>query len=50
MNFMTMCTLTLIFGLLAGLLIFAFRKPSKEDDLKFKSKKQDQMNWSNMGF
>ena len=50
MNSMTMCSLTLIFVLLAGLLIFAFRKPSKEEILKFKNKKQDQINWSNMGF
>ncbi len=50
MDFMTICTLTLIFGLFAGLLIFALRKPSKEEISKFKSKKQDQINWSNMGF
>ena len=48
MNSMTMCSLTLIFVLLAGLLIFAFRKPSKEEILKFKNKKQDQINWSNI--
>ena len=47
---MSICSLTIIFGLLAGLLIFAFRKPSKEEILEFKSKKQDQINWSNMGF
>ena len=50
MDLMTICSLTLIFGLLAGLLIFSFRKPYKEEILKFKSKKQDQINWSNMGF
>ena len=50
MNSMTMCSIALISGLLAGLLIFAFRKPSKEEISKFKSKKQDQINWSNMGF
>ena len=47
---MAFCSLALIFGLLAGLLIFALRKPTKEEILKFKSKKQDQINWSNMGF
>ena len=47
---MTTCSLTLIFGMLAGLLIFAFREPSKEEITKFKSKKQDKINWSNMGF
>ena len=50
MDFMNICSLTLIFVLVAGLLIFAFRKPSKEEISKFKSKKQDQINWSNMGF
>ena len=47
---MTMCSLTIIFGLLAGLLIFALRKLSKEEIKKFKSKAQDRINWSNMGF
>ena len=47
---MTICSITLIFGFLAGLLIFAFRKPSKEEISKYKSKKQDQINWFNMGF
>ena len=47
---MTFCSLTLIFAILAGSLIFALRKPSKEEIKKFKSKKQDQINWSNMGF
>ena len=50
MNAMTMCSIALIFGFLAALLIFAFKKPSKEEISKFKSKKQDQINWSNMGF
>ena len=50
MNAMTWCSIALIFGLLAGLLIFAFRKPSKKEISKYKSKKQDQINWSNMGF
>ena len=50
MSLMTMCSLSLIFGLLTGLMIFAFRKPSKEEISKFKSKKQDHKNWSNMGF
>ena len=50
MNSMTMSSLTLIFVLLAGLLIFAFRKPSKEEISKFNNKKQNQINWSNMGF
>ncbi len=47
---MILCSLTLIFIALAGLLIFALRKPSKEEIKKFKSKNQDQINWSKMGF
>tara|TARA_B100000003_G_scaffold157938_1_gene143388 strand:+ start:251 stop:394 length:144 start_codon:yes stop_codon:yes gene_type:complete len=47
---MTTYSLTIIFGLLAGLLILALRRPSKEEIKKFKSKTQDQINWSNMGF
>ena len=50
MSSMTLCSIALIFGLLAGLLIFAFRKPSEQEISKYKSKKQDQINWSNMGF
>jgi len=47
---MTLCSLTLIFIAIAGLLTFALRKPSKEEIKKFKSKNQDQINWSKMGF
>ena len=50
MVIMTVCSLTLIFIILVGLLIFALRKPSKEEIKKFKSKTQYQINWSNMGF
>ena len=50
MNIMITCSFTLVTLVLAGLLIFALRKPSKEDIKKFKSKAQDQINWSNMGF
>ena len=47
---MTFCSFTLVTLALAALLVFAFRKPSKEDIKKFKSKSQDRINWSNMGF
>ena len=50
MSTMTICSFTLVTSVLAGLLIFALRKPSKEEIKKFKSKAQDRLNWSNMGF
>ena len=50
MNIMTICSFMLVTLVLTGFLIFALRKPSKEEISKFKSKKQDQINWSNMGF
>ena len=34
-----MSSITLIFGLLAGLLIFVFRKPSKQEISKFNKQK-----------
>ena len=47
---MSLCSTFIIFIALTGFLIIAFRKPSKGEIKKFKSKKQDQINWSNMGF
>ena len=47
---MNLCAVSIIFVLLLGLLIFAFKKPSKQEIKKFKSKTQNHINWSNMGF
>ena len=47
---MNVCYSILIFFGAMLTLFFIFKKPSKSELKKFKSKNQDKVNWSRMGF
>ena len=47
---MTICSLSLLALFISGIAMYLFREPSEEEIKKFKSKTQDQSDWSNMGF
>ena len=47
---MSICYLSLSAIFLGIILIYIFRKPSKDEIKKFESKDQDKINWSKMGF